>query len=150
MRWKLVTWLTVKATDLSNILLKPRDWDTNISTYKAMPTNSLGLLYFNYLKQHNISFKPNLIRHDMKHILLGYEMEMPDELKIHAFLIGNKSYNLMGIFYLMICLLFVPEIIPRLYQEYKRGQYAVCLKDIDLQQFIDHDISIVRRKFRII
>jgi hypothetical protein len=94
MRWKLVEWLTVKATDLSDLLLSSRHWNYTLKDCSEMPTNSLGYGLYDYLEKTNLSYKPNLIRHDMKHILLNYEMKMPDELKIHAFLIGNKSYNL--------------------------------------------------------
>jgi ubiquinone biosynthesis protein Coq4 len=145
MRWKLVEWLTVKATDLSDLLLSSRNWDYTITDCSEMPKNSLGYGLYDYLEKTNLSYRPNLIRHDMKHILLDYEMKMPDELKIHAFLIGNKCYNLMGIIYLGICVLIVPEIIPELKQEYKRGQKAKCLKNIDLQQFVKQDIKNVRK-----
>ena len=93
-----------------------------------MSEESLGFKLHTYLLKTNLTYKPNLIRHDLKHILLNYEMKMPDELKIHAFLIGNKSYNLMGIFYLFICIVIVPEIIPVLIKEYKRGQKVTCFK----------------------
>jgi len=145
MRWQLVTWLTVKATDLSNVLLSSRDWHYNLKDFSKFPKNSLGYCLYDYLQSKNIPFKPNLIRHDIKHVLLNYEMEMPDELKIHAFLIGNRSYNLMGIIYLSICTIIVPEVLPKLITEYKRGRQATCLKNTDLQNHIYQDIQEVRQ-----
>jgi ubiquinone biosynthesis protein Coq4 len=115
-----------------------------------MPSNSLGYGLFDYLEKTNLTYKPNLIRHDMKHILLNYEMKMPVELKIHAFLIGNKSYNLMGIIYLIICVIIVPEIIPDLKKEYVRGQNATCLKNIDLQHYIKNDLNETRLQLSIL
>ena len=91
MRWKLVIWLTVQATNLSNFLLKNRGWKYTFKDYKKMPKNTLGFQYYAYLQKNKLSYKPNLIKHDIKHILLGYEMKMPGEMDIVAFLIGNKS-----------------------------------------------------------
>ena len=149
MRWKLVEWLTIQATNLSNVLLSSRNWKYTMNDFHNMPKNSLGYGLYEYLNKTNLTFKPNLIRHDIKHILLNYEMKMPDELKIHAFLIGNKNYNSMGIVYLIICVLIVPEIIPTLKKEYLRGKKAVCLKDIDLQQYIKMDKNLVRKSLLI-
>jgi len=149
MRWKFVTWLTVQATNLSNIILKSRRWNFDLKDFETMPECSLGYQLQLYLKRNFIEFKPNLIRHDIKHILLGYEMKMPDELKIHAFLLGNKSYNSLGMIYLLVCILIVPEIIPKLVSENKRGKNADCLHAIILQDYLTQDINSLRQKFNI-
>ena len=149
-RWKLVTRLTIWATNLSNIILRDRNWSFQLNDFMKMPINSLGRNLYDYLIKTDLSYKPNLIRHDMKHILLNYEMKMPDELKIHAFLIGNKTYNFMGIIYLIISTCIVPEIIPTLIQAYKRGKKAVRLKNIDIQDYVTKDIEWTRQVLNII
>lgn len=136
MRWKLVRWLTIKATDLSNVLIKDRNWNYSFEDYRQMPENSLGRELYLYMIKNEISFKPNLVRHDLKHILLGYEMKMPDELKIHAFLIGNRCINPMGIVYLIICTLIVPEVIPQLRTAFKRGKIAKSFRKVNLQDLV--------------
>lgn len=149
MRWKFVTWLTVKATAMSDWLLRNRNWRYTADDYRRMPENSMGKKLICYMDQHRIPFKPNLVRHDLKHILLGYEMRMPDELRIHAFLFGNRCYNAMGIIYLAICMLFVPEVTPCLWQDYKRGRKAIPLKKIDLSNFVEQDVDWCRQTWNI-
>ncbi|MBI3133390.1 MAG: hypothetical protein HYZ14_01835 [Bacteroidetes bacterium] len=149
MRWKLVTWLTIKATDLSDWLLRKRNWNHTAADYRRMPENSIGKKLIVYMDENNIPFKPNLVRHDLKHILLGYKMNMPDELRIHAFLIGNRSYNPMAIIYLLTCTLLVPEIIPTLRTDYKRGQKAVCLKQLNLENFVTDDLEKCQKRWKI-
>jgi hypothetical protein len=78
-----------------------------------------------------------------------YEIKMPNELKIHDFLIGNKNYNSIEIVYLIICILIVSEIIPTLRKEYLRSEKAVYLKDIDLQQYIKMNKYLVRKSLSI-
>ncbi len=115
-----------------------------------MPKASLGNELYLYLIKHNISFKPNLIRHDIKHILLGYEMDMPDELKIHSFLIGNRSYNTMGILYLIICTAIIPETIPSLILAYKRGKKADCMKRINFYPLVRKPLIECQQKLKLI
>ena len=149
MRWKFVTWLTIQATNLSSILLRSRNWNYSLQDFKDMPKGSLGHKLYLYLVTNNITYQPNLIRHDIKHILLNYEMKMPDELKIHAFLIGNRSYNLFGIAYLAICTAVVPEVIPKLIREFKRGKSTPCLKTRNLQNYVCQNIDAVRTQLAI-
>jgi len=150
MRWKFVTWLTVKATDLSDWLLRNRNWHYTAADYRKMPENSLGKKLIDSMDRNQIPFKPNLVRHDLKHVLLGYQMNMPDELRIHAFLIGNRSYNPMAITYLLICVAIVPEVIPMLRKDFKRGRKAICLKDIPLENYIESDLITCQKKWRLL
>ena len=145
MRWKLVQWITVKATDLSGILLRKRNWSYSADDYRRMPLNSIGHQLITYMDRHNIPFKPNLVRHDVKHILLGYEMNMPDELRIHAFLLGNRCYNPLAITYLAICTAVVPEVIPTLKKDFVRGRKAVCLRAIPIQDHLRDDLNVCKQ-----
>jgi hypothetical protein len=149
MRWKLVTWLTVRATNLSDWLLRKRNWNYTAADYRSMPENSMGKKLITYMDQNNIPFKPNLVRHDLKHVLLGYKMNMPDELRIHAFLIGNRCYNPMAMTYLAICVVIVPEIIPTLRKDFKRGKNSVCLRNIALEKYTGSDLTQCQRKWKL-
>jgi len=64
--------------------------------------------------------------------------------------LGNKSYNLMGIIYLFICVMIVPEIIPELRKEYKSGKKAQCLKNIFLQEYVKIDTKLIRNSLSIV
>jgi ubiquinone biosynthesis protein Coq4 len=149
MRWRIVTWITVFATNLSHILVRKRPQKYAFEAYGKMPNGSLGKTYYQYLKAQNIPYKANLIRHDLKHVILGYKMNMPDELRIHAFLLGNRSYNLMAIAYLCLCVTIVPETISMLKKDFKRGRATQCLKGINLQACVKNNLEDCQTKFKI-
>ena len=148
-RWKFVSWLTVNATNLSGLLLRDRKWNYSFSDFARMPPNSLGGTYYRKMLENNIPYNPKLIRHDMKHILLGYEMKMPDELRIHAFQMGNGSYNTLATTYIAICLLIVPEAVAFLRDDYRRGQKVPCLKNVSLEKYLNIDLIECRSKLNI-
>lgn len=149
LRWQFINWLSLKATNLSDYMLQSRTWEYTLEDCSKMNKTSLGYSLYSYLTTNNLSFKPNLIRHDMKHILLNYEMKIEDELKLHAFLIGNRSYNIMGIIYLATCLLFVPKTFLELKKDYKKGKSAKKLKHIELQNLATTDLNELRKKLNI-
>lgn len=149
MRWTIVKSITKIAPDLSNILIRKRPQYLSFEEYGNLPKGSLGNTFYKYLKKENISFKPNLIRHDLKHILRGYEMKMPDELRIHAFQMGNRYYNPMGITCLLLCCCIVPEIIPTLKKDFKRGRIAKRLKGIDLGKYLGYPFVDLQQHFRV-
>jgi ubiquinone biosynthesis protein Coq4 len=149
MRWKIVTWITLFATNLSHILVRKRPQHYDFGAYGEMAEGSLGKTYFQYLNAQNIPFKANLIRHDLKHVILGYKMNMPDELRIHAFLLGNRSYNLMAIAYLCLCVVIVPETVPMLKKDFKRGRSTLCLKAINFQAYVTNDLEYCQTQFKI-
>lgn len=149
MRWRIATWLTIQATELSGFILKNRAWPYALSDYKHLPKNSLGYHYYTCISEHKIDYKPNLVKHDMKHIILGYDMSIQNELNIVAFLIGNNSYNKFGVIYLLVCLLIVPEHSIKLIKHYKRGKTAKCLKNYQIELFVEADIKKTRKLLNI-
>lgn len=149
MRWKFVTWITLIATYFSDILIKNRPQYFTLESCKNMPKNSLGYSLYHRLTSQNLKFKPNLVRHDLKHVLLNYKMNMPDELRICAFMLGNRSQNIMSTSYLIICTLFVPEIIGTLKKDFKRGRLSDCLKNVEFHKHLQLPLSTCRKQFNI-
>lgn len=149
MRWKIATWLTIQATELSGFFLSNRPWPYALTDYEHLPKNTLGYHYHTCIAEHQIEYKPNLIKHDMKHIILGYDMTIQNELNIVAFLIGNNSYNKFGVIYLIVCLLIVPEYSVKLIKHYKRGKAANRLKDYNIESFVETDLIKIRKLLNI-
>jgi len=148
-RWQFINWLSLKANNLSDSLLQDRFWEYSLDDYSELNKDTLGYSLYIYLDENNLTFKSKLIRHDMKHILLNYEMKIEDELRLHAFLIGNKSYNLLGIIYLTTCTLFVHEMIIKLKTDYKKGKSAKRLKHVQLPNFATSNLNELRDSLNI-
>lgn len=149
MRWKLVEWLTIQATELSGKVLKDRAWPYQLEDYQKMKQHTLGWHYNNLLENKVISYKANLVKHDMKHLILGYDMSIENELNIVAFLLGNKSANKLSIVYLIICLLIVPEYTKKLKKHYIRGKNTLRIKDFDLASFATLELPIIHQKINL-
>lgn len=148
-RWQLVSWLTLKATDFSHWLLRNRKWNLSAEDYRNMPANSTGKKLVTYMDSVHISFNPCLVKHDLKHILSGYEMITPHELRIQAFLLGNRCTNAMSVIYLAICTAIVPEYVAQLKKDFQRGRKAICLKKLNLEALAPLDLKVCQQNLRI-
>lgn len=149
MRWKLVTWITLVATYFSNVLIRQREQPYTFEAFGEMPKQSLGSSFYRCLVGQQLKFRPNLIRHDIKHVLLDYKMTMPDELRICAFMLGNKSQNSLSMAYLFLCTAIVPEIIPLLKKDYKRGKKSGSLKNLNIKVLAPLSVDQCRRQLNI-
>jgi len=149
LRWKVVTWLTIQATELSGFVLLERNWRYEISDYQHMEVGSLGHKYYHLIASGQIEYKANLIKHDMKHIILGYDMTIKNELNIVAFLLGNKSANKISTIYLMTCLLLVPDYFLKLKKHYSRGKKAHRIRNYNLSDFVELNLKTIRKTLNI-
>ncbi|MBK6527444.1 MAG: hypothetical protein IPG07_18955 [Crocinitomicaceae bacterium] len=149
LRWQLVAWLTIKATDFSHWLLRNRKWNLSAADYRNMPVNSTGKKLVTYMDSVQIKFNPCLVKHDLKHILSGYQMITPHELRIQAFLLGNRCTNAMSVIYLALCTAIVPEYISQLLKDFHRGRRAICLKKLNLEALAMLDLTECQQNLRI-
>jgi hypothetical protein len=149
LRWQFVAWLTIKATDFSHWLLRNRKWNLSADDYRNMPANSTGKKLVTYMDSIHINFNPCLVKHDLKHILSGYQMITPHELRIQAFLLGNRCTNAMSVVYLAVCTAIVPEYISQLTKDFHRGRKAICFNKLNLEALAPLDLKVCQKNLRI-
>lgn len=148
-RWRLAKKLSVHATNFSGWLLRNRKWQYDEMDYRNLPEGTVGKELINYMDKIGITFKPNLVKHDIKHIITGYQMKTKDEIKIQAFLLGNRCTNWFSIIYLFVNLLLLPEIISEAMKDYNRGKKAVRLRTIHLENLAKQNLRQIRTELRL-
>ncbi|GAA4025605.1 hypothetical protein GCM10022409_07010 [Hymenobacter glaciei] len=88
---------------------------------QSLPAGSLGRGVADVLHANDLRLIPHYENHDLKHVLLGYDMTPDDELKLKAFMLGNGDWSIMCLGFLLLAVL-TPEVWPALRQHYYRGQ----------------------------
>ena len=76
-------------------------------------------------------------------------MITPHELRIQAFLLGNRCTNAMSVIYLALCTAIVPEYISQLLKDFHRGRRAICLKKLNLEALAMLDLTECQQNLRI-
>lgn len=148
-RWIIVHHFSNICTKMNVLLLRKRPHDYTSKTLQTMPKNSLGNKLARTIEDEGLDFQSKLLRHDLKHIYLGYSMHVKDELRLHSYLIGNRNYNPLAMIYLFISTLFVLDYIPQLRQDFVLGKSNANIKELDLLSNIQADVFLLRKAHRL-
>lgn len=74
LRSGLLVWLTHKmALPVLKLIRKPERFPYNAEELQAFPDGTLGKDLVNFLHKKELQLLPYYARHDIKHILLGYD-----------------------------------------------------------------------------
>lgn len=102
----------------------------------SFPDQTLGKDLALYLKKMNFRLIPGYIRHDCKHILLGYEMNEEGEARMQFYFFGNRHYSVPVVMTVIICFFLMPEHWTKFYAEFKKGRKAKAFNHINFEKII--------------
>ena len=115
----------------------------------VLPQNTLGKHLHQLMAQRKLELVPWYEDHDMKHALLGYEMEAPEEMKMQAFMFGNAGFPVFIIIVTFFFMIWTPEMWPDFRYHYKIGELVKPLKNWKLEYYMAHDLLALRREIGI-
>jgi ubiquinone biosynthesis protein Coq4 len=112
------------------------------------PPDTLGKHLVDFLDVNNLQLLPYYARHDIKHILLGYETTDEGEGSLQCFMLGNGHLSFPVVATVVYCFLTMPEHWHLFRKAYRRGKEANNISEwkwfeilkeptISLQQKID-------------
>ena len=91
---------------------------------QQMPEGTLGKDLHHFLKVNKLDILPLLHAHDVKHILLGYDTSLEDEVCLQFFDLGNRFYTLQAIVSSAAFIVILPESWAKFKEAFKRGRAA--------------------------
>lgn len=100
----------------------------------------------NLLDDQGFQLIPKFPNHDLKHVVLEYEMKMEDEIKMQAYLVGNGNYTWPCLLFLSLGL-FRPRIWKELFIHYKQGQNSQSIFNLNLEDIMEVSIDEIRAEF---
>ncbi|MDF7813397.1 hypothetical protein [Hymenobacter sp. YC55] len=118
----------------------------NQSEYlQSLPSGTLGRGVADILHQHKLQLIPHYENHDLKHVLLDYNMTPEDELLLRAFMLGNGDYSITCIGFLAFALL-TPELWPQLRTHFRRGRRTSCVLHWSLTKYASQNVEALRQE----
>ncbi len=91
---------------------------------KRFPVGSLGNDLARFLDVNNLQLLPYYARHDIKHILLGYETTDEGEGSLQCFMLGNGHLSFPVLATVVYCFLTMPEHWHSFRRAFRRGRCA--------------------------
>jgi hypothetical protein len=127
---------------------RPLLFHYNNNDLKQMEEGTLGKDLYNFLLYKKLDLLPYYAKHDIKHILLGYDTTDDGEVCLQCFMLGNKHLSFPVAATVLYGFFTMPECWKKFIIAFKRGKKATSLHNwqwfqllkeptISLQQKID-------------
>lgn len=89
---------------------------------------------------------PKFENHDLKHIVLEYEMTMEDEIKMQAYLIGNGNLTFPCLMFLSLGI-FYPKTWKELLREYQNGKDSKSIHFLTLDDCMEKQLKDIKNEY---
>ncbi len=124
-RSKLLVYLTHKmALPVLKLIRKPEKFPYTTLQLSEFIEGSLGKDLYNFLDVKELELLPYYARHDVKHILLGYDTTDEGEGCLQCFMLGNGHISFPVIATVLYGVVTMPEYWNSFIKAFKRGK--VC------------------------
>ena len=120
--------------------------DSKLLNLRTLKKGPVGRENAKMLDIKNYRLIPKFENHDLKHIILDYEMTMKDEIRMQAYLVGNGNYTLPCFIFLSLAL-FYPTIWKDLPTEFKQEKKLNSIHFLALDNCMYKSLSEVKKAY---
>ena len=105
---------------------------------------TLGRSVWDMLHAKHLDFVPSYENHDLKHALLGYRQEAPEEIRMQAFMFGNAGFSLFSIATFLMFILWTPDVWLEMPYHYRCGRLTKPIGHWHIEAFAHRDLEALR------
>ena len=131
-RSALLVYLTHRmALPILRLIRKPLVFPYTAEQLKYFPEGSLGKDLDIFLTTKKLKLLPYYARHDIKHVLLGYDTTDEGEGCLQCFMLGNGHYSFPVIATVVYGFVTMPEHWTSFKKAFARGKHSIPIGDWD-------------------
>ena len=124
-RSALLVFLTHKiALPLLKIFRRPNVFEHNLDDLERFPPGSLGNDLYLFLEKRKLPLLKHYARHDLKHVLLGYDTTDEGEACLQSFMLGNGRVLFPVIATVLYGFITMPEYWKQMKQAFRQGRVS--------------------------
>src|SRR5215204_3057048 len=122
-RENILVYLTHKiALPLLKLVRKPNAFTYSEADLQSLPSGTLGNDLFVFLKQRNLPLLKHYVRHDLKHVLLGFDTTEEGEACLQTFMLGNGRISFPVLTTVMYSFITMPEYWSKMKKAFLQGK----------------------------
>lgn len=110
------------ALPLLKKVRKPVRFDYDYGQLQRLPEGSLGKDLFYFLEKRNLPLLPHYARHDLKHVLLGFDTTDAGEICLQSFMLGNGRISFPVLATVLYGCITMPEYRAEMREAYRQGR----------------------------
>jgi hypothetical protein len=135
--FNLSVWIIERFNNIT-----PCKW--KVDKLRKLPEGTLGRDIAKCLDDHNLTLVPNYESHDLKHVLLNFQMTPVDEIRMQAFMLGNGNYSPPCFAILTFGLILLPRKWSTFYKDFQRGRKSLPISSFSIDDYSEHQTSELR------
>jgi ubiquinone biosynthesis protein Coq4 len=146
-RSSVLVFLTHKmALPLLKLLRNEEKFPYTLAELQSFAKGTLGNDLYNFLDNKELALLPYYARHDIKHILLGYDTTDEGEACLQCFMLGNKHLSFPVIVTVLYGFFTMPEYWRVFVKAFKRGQHCNPIANWKWFEILTIETSLLKAK----
>lgn len=117
-----------------------------VDNLRKYPIGTLGHDIANCLDENKLGLVPKYESHDLKHVLLDYKMTPVDEIRMQAFMLGNRNYTIPCFAILSFGVILLPDEWSTFYRDFKEGQKSKSISRFTIEEYADFQTQTLRKQ----
>jgi ubiquinone biosynthesis protein Coq4 len=110
------------------------------------PPGTVGHEMLCFFERYGFDFVPYYEKHDLKHVLLGYDATAPDEMRMQAFMFGNAGFRPFIKLFTIIFLIWTPDVWRELPYHFLIGRFTKPIGGLRVEDLAHRDLQEVRNE----
>jgi ubiquinone biosynthesis protein Coq4 len=144
-RSKILVWLTHSlALPILKLVRKPERFPYSLAELELFPDGSMGKALADFLEKKDLELLTYYARHDIKHILLGYDTTDEGEGCLQCFMLGNGHISFPVLATVIYCFVTMPEYWSKFRSAYQRGKESRSLEKVRWFEILPQPVSTLK------
>lgn len=123
---------------------KMEPYEQKVSELRKLQDGTLGKEIAECLDKHNLTLVPKYESHDLKHVLLNYQMTAEDEIRMQAFMVGNGNYSIPSFAILIFGAILLPDLWRTFYSDFKKGKKSIEISEWTIEKYANRNLTELR------
>ena len=115
-----------------------------VNELRNLKNGTLGKEIANCLDSHSLTLVPKYESHDLKHVLLNYQMTAEDEIRMQAFMVGNGNYSIPSFAILFFGAILLPDLWRTFYSDFKKGKNSIGISEWTIEKYATRNLTELR------
>jgi len=146
-RETILVYLTHKiALPILKLVRRPNAFTYSEFGLQSLPSGTLGNDLFVFLKQRNLPLLKHYVRHDLKHVLLGYDTTEEGEACLQSFMFGNGRISFPVLATVTYSFFTMPEYWSKMKEAFLQGKKSNPIHSWKWNEILKEPTDELRRK----
>src|SRR5688572_7242010 len=135
------------ALPLLKLVRKPNTFTYNEVELAALPIGTLGNDLYVFLKQRDLPLLKHYARHDLKHVLLGYDTTEEGEACLQSFMLGNGRVSFPVLATVVYSFLTMAEFWTKMRKAFNDGKRSHSIHNWKWNEIVEMQTNDLRKIF---